>query len=78
MGEHLAYRDAYQRAVEARVVGTDGARGGFYGARKASDEVWHLLDEGAEPPPVGATVTAHLDWERRQYAQEKVMARRCT
>lgn len=35
------------------------------GARKAGDEVWHLLEEGAEAPAVGAAVTAELDWERR-------------
>jgi misacylated tRNA(Ala) deacylase len=35
------------------------------GARKAGDEVWHLLAEGVEPPAVGTDVTAGIDWDRR-------------
>ena len=35
------------------------------GARKAGDEVWHLLEEGSEPPPIGTALTAGVDWERR-------------
>ena len=35
------------------------------GARKAGDDVWHLLQEGAEPPAVGTAVTAEIDWDRR-------------
>ncbi|MBI2777077.1 MAG: alanyl-tRNA editing protein [Chloroflexi bacterium] len=35
------------------------------GARKAGDEVWHLLEEGAVPPAVGTVVTAEIDWDRR-------------
>ncbi len=35
------------------------------GARKAGDDVWHLLEEGAEAPSVDLDVTAGLDWERR-------------
>ena len=35
------------------------------GARKAADEVWHLLEEGTATPPVGTAVTAEIDWERR-------------
>ena len=34
-------------------------------ARKLGDEVWHVLDEGSEPPAVGTEVTAELDWDRR-------------
>ena len=34
-------------------------------ARKAGDEVWHQLEEGAQAPAVGAAVSAELDWERR-------------
>ncbi len=34
-------------------------------ARKAGDEIWHLLEQGAEAPAVGTAVTAELDWERR-------------
>ena len=43
----------------------DGGEWRVIGARKAGDEVWHLLEEGAEPPAVGAAATAELDWERR-------------
>ena len=35
------------------------------GARKTGDEIWHQLEDGASPPPVGTEVTAELDWERR-------------
>jgi misacylated tRNA(Ala) deacylase len=35
------------------------------GARKAGDDVWHLLEEGAQPPIVGTTLTAGIDWRRR-------------
>jgi misacylated tRNA(Ala) deacylase len=35
------------------------------GARKAGDEVWHLLEEGAELPLVDTVVTAGIDWDRR-------------
>ena len=33
------------------------------GARKAGEEVWHVID--GELPPVGATVAAEIDWDRR-------------
>jgi misacylated tRNA(Ala) deacylase len=33
------------------------------GARKQGDDIWHAVD--GEPPSVGATVTAEIDWERR-------------
>jgi misacylated tRNA(Ala) deacylase len=35
------------------------------GARKAGDDVWHLLEEGVAPPVVGTAVTAEIDWDRR-------------
>ncbi|MGZ5301810.1 MAG: alanyl-tRNA editing protein, partial [Actinomycetota bacterium] len=40
---------------EARVVDTV----------KSGGEVLHVLDEGATAPPVGASVTAEIDWARR-------------
>jgi misacylated tRNA(Ala) deacylase len=43
----------------------DGAAWQVVAARKAGDEVWHLLEEGAPAPGVGTAVTAELDWERR-------------
>ena len=43
----------------------DGGAWRVIGARKAGDEVWHLLEEGAAPPAVGAAVTAEIDWDRR-------------
>ncbi len=45
--------------------GADGAAWRVASARKTGDEVWHQLEEGAEPPPVGTDVSAELDWERR-------------
>jgi misacylated tRNA(Ala) deacylase len=33
------------------------------GARKAGDEIWHLVE--GEPPPLGTAVTVELDWDRR-------------
>ncbi|MGZ8562675.1 MAG: alanyl-tRNA editing protein [Candidatus Limnocylindria bacterium] len=35
------------------------------GARKAGDDIWHLLEEGVEPPPVDTVLTAGIDWDRR-------------
>jgi misacylated tRNA(Ala) deacylase len=35
------------------------------GARKAGDEIWHLLTDGAELPAVDSAVTAGIDWDRR-------------
>ncbi len=43
----------------------DGAAWRVLSARKVGDEVWHQLEEGAQPPPAGSSVTAELDWERR-------------
>lgn len=41
---------------EARIVDTR------YGDRGA---IRHVLEDGAEPPPAGISVTAEIDWERR-------------
>ncbi|MDP9467736.1 MAG: alanyl-tRNA editing protein, partial [Chloroflexota bacterium] len=35
------------------------------GGRKAGDEIWHLLEEGADPPSMGTALSAEVDWERR-------------
>jgi len=45
----------------------DGTRLAVVDTRKGegADTVVHVLAEGTLPPPVGATVTATLDWERR-------------
>jgi misacylated tRNA(Ala) deacylase len=43
--------------------GADGASWVVAGARKQGDDIWHAVD--GEPPSVGATVTAEIDWERR-------------
>ena len=43
----------------------DGGAWRVTGARKTGDDVWHLLEEGADPPAVGTEVTAELDWDRR-------------
>ena len=43
----------------------DGAKWRVSGARKAGDEIWHLLEEGADAPAVGTAVTVEIDWERR-------------
>jgi misacylated tRNA(Ala) deacylase len=44
---------------------TDGAEWRVTGARKAGNDVWHLLEEGAAPPVVGTAVTVEIDWDRR-------------
>ena len=41
----------------------EGAAWPVTGARKAGDEIWHLVE--GDPPPVGTAVTAQLDWDRR-------------
>ena len=43
----------------------DGGAWRVIGARKAGDEVWHLLEEGADAPAIGIVVSAALDWDRR-------------
>jgi misacylated tRNA(Ala) deacylase len=35
------------------------------GARRSGGDIWHLLEEGAEPPLVDTAATAGIDWERR-------------
>ncbi len=45
---------------------TDGSEAWrVIGARKAGDEVWHVLEEGATPPATGTPLTAEIDWDRR-------------
>ncbi len=34
-------------------------------AKKAGDDIVHILDPGVEPPAAGARVTAEIDWDRR-------------
>jgi misacylated tRNA(Ala) deacylase len=34
-------------------------------ARKVGSEIWHELEDSAEPPAVGAAVMLELDWDRR-------------
>ena len=43
----------------------DGGAWAVTGARKAGDEVWHLLEDGTAAPPVGTEVSAEIDWFRR-------------
>jgi misacylated tRNA(Ala) deacylase len=43
----------------------DGGAWRVIGARKAGDEVWHVVEEGAETPPNGTALTAEIDWDRR-------------
>lgn len=48
------------------LTGPDGIRVRVAEAVKGEDgAVVHVLAEGAVPPPVGAAVTAEIDWERR-------------
>jgi misacylated tRNA(Ala) deacylase len=43
----------------------DGGQARVADTVKAGTEVVHVLDEGASPPSVGASVSAEIDWERR-------------
>jgi misacylated tRNA(Ala) deacylase len=52
-----------QPADRGWLRGADGASWVVAGARKQGDDIWHAVD--GEPPSVGATVTAEIDWERR-------------
>jgi misacylated tRNA(Ala) deacylase len=55
-----------QPADRGELRAPDGRTWQVVAARKAGDEIWHELEPGAEPPPVGPTVfTADLDWDRR-------------
>jgi misacylated tRNA(Ala) deacylase len=100
MYRQIAYEDAYQRSVEARVVAVepgvdtagaavildatvfypggggqpadrgwlaapDGATWLVATARKQGGEIVHELEPGADAPPVGAAVTAEVEWLRR-------------
>jgi misacylated tRNA(Ala) deacylase len=51
--------------ADAGRLTADGATWAVTGARKAGDEIWHQLAEGADPPAVGTAVRVELDWERR-------------
>jgi misacylated tRNA(Ala) deacylase len=42
-----------------------GAAWRVAGARKAGDDLWHLLEESQTAPAVGTTVSAEIDWGRR-------------
>ncbi len=42
-----------------------GNRLGVTRARKAGDEVWHELAEGASAPEIGSAVVAEIEWGRR-------------
>jgi misacylated tRNA(Ala) deacylase len=43
----------------------DGQSWTVTSARKSGDEVWHELEADAEPPDIGQSVEAELDWDRR-------------
>jgi misacylated tRNA(Ala) deacylase len=43
----------------------DGRSWAVRSARKAGDDIVHELEAGVEPPSVGETVTAEVDWDRR-------------
>jgi misacylated tRNA(Ala) deacylase len=43
----------------------DGGQARVVDTEKARTDVVHVLDEGASPPPVGAAVSAEIDWDRR-------------
>jgi misacylated tRNA(Ala) deacylase len=42
-----------------------GAAWRVAGARKAGEDIWHLLDESDAAPMLGTTVSAEIDWQRR-------------
>ena len=43
----------------------DGRRVAVTSAKKRGDDIVHLLEDGADAPPVGSELTAEIDWERR-------------
>jgi misacylated tRNA(Ala) deacylase len=43
----------------------DGGEARVADTVKSSGEVLHVIEQGATPPPVGAAVTAEIDWARR-------------
>jgi len=54
-----------QPADRGWLTGTAGQVWVVRTARKQSAEIVHELEPGRDPPPVGTTVTAELDWTRR-------------
>ena len=54
-----------QPSDTGRLRAADGSEWRVAGARKAGDQIWHELEEGAEPPSVGLVLTAEIDWDRR-------------
>lgn len=53
-----------QPADRGQLVAVDSVRWEVAGAERRGDEIWHRLGDGT-PPPIGAAVSAELDWERR-------------
>jgi misacylated tRNA(Ala) deacylase len=53
-----------QPADRGSLVGADGARWPVAAATKRGDEIWHTV-EGESLPPVGTSVSAEIDWDRR-------------
>jgi misacylated tRNA(Ala) deacylase len=54
-----------QPADRGWLTGLDGATWLVATARKRGGEIVHELETGADPPPVGAVVTAEIEWTRR-------------
>ncbi len=54
-----------QPADTGQLIGESGGSWRITGAKKRADDIWHTLEEGAEPPAVETRVTAEIDWERR-------------
>jgi misacylated tRNA(Ala) deacylase len=54
-----------QPADAGWLVLPSGVRLAVLSARKRSDDVVHVLEEGAELPPVASEVTVEVDWGRR-------------
>jgi len=50
--------------------------------REENGQIWHVLEEGAPPPPVGLRVTAAIDWDRRfdhmqQHTGQHILSQAC-
>jgi misacylated tRNA(Ala) deacylase len=54
-----------QPADRGWLAGPDGATWLVTTARKQGVEIVHELELGAEPPPIGAALTAEVEWTRR-------------
>jgi misacylated tRNA(Ala) deacylase len=54
-----------QPADRGWLAGPDGETWLVTTARKQGGEIVHELEVGAEPPPVGAALTAEIEWTRR-------------